>query len=95
MANEVFTTAVSCIYLPANPMGGTGYAGGKNGICVGEPSLAQGATRGFLWIPTVANAPNGVPVLTPTGYVPICFDITNHRLYVYETGAWHYFDRTA
>jgi hypothetical protein len=87
MAGERFPTAVTSVYQPVNPLGGDGNSGKQNGIACGEPSLAATATTGFLWVPTVANTPTGVPIAL-TGYCPICIDITNHLLYVYEAGAW-------
>jgi hypothetical protein len=53
---------------------------------VGTAALATTATSGFLHIPTCAGAPTGVPAGF-TGTVPIVFDTTNNKLYVYD-GAW-------
>jgi hypothetical protein len=53
---------------------------------VGTDALATTATSGFLYIPTCAGAPTGVPAGF-TGTVPIVFDTTNNKLYVYD-GAW-------
>jgi hypothetical protein len=44
-------------------------------------------TTGFLYIPSVAGAPTGVPDNTATGTVPIQYDATNNKLYVYN-GGW-------
>jgi hypothetical protein len=60
----------------------------------GTAALATTATDGFLYIPTCAGAPTGVPT-AQTGTVPIVFDTTDKRLYVYESAAWHYFAETA
>lgn len=50
-------------------------------------ALATTATVGFLEIPTCAGTPTGTP--TPdTGKVPIVYDTTNHKICVYEGGAW-------
>lgn len=41
-------------------------------------------TDGFIHIPSGAGAPTGVPT-TFTGTVPLYYDRTNHKLYVYDT----------
>lgn len=48
--------------------------------------LANAASEGFIYIPTVSGAPTGVP-RTWRGLVPLVFDITNNKLYAYTT-AW-------
>lgn len=53
---------------------------------VGTAALATTATTGFLYIPTCAGAPTGVPQAW-TGTVPIVFDTTNNKIYVYD-GSW-------
>jgi hypothetical protein len=55
-------------------------------VCQGA-ALATNATDGFLYIPTCAGTPIGVPT-TRTGTVPIVFDTTHHRLYLYDNGSW-------
>src|SRR2546427_2373496 len=49
-------------------------------------ALATTATDGFLYIPTSAGVPTGVPT-AQTGTVPIECDITGSQLYFYN-GAW-------
>lgn len=63
-------------------------------VVVGKAAIATDATDGFLYVPTCAGAPTGTPT-SYTGTVPLVFDTTNHRLYVREGGAWHYFAETA
>lgn len=53
---------------------------------VGTAALATSATKGFLYIPTCAGAPTGVPQGW-AGTVPIVFDTTNNKIYVYD-GSW-------
>jgi hypothetical protein len=52
-----------------------------------QAALATTATDGFLYIPTCAGLPTGVPTAV-TGKVPIVADTTNNKLYVYLGGAW-------
>jgi len=54
-------------------------------VCQGA-ALATDATDGFLYIPTCAGTPTGVPT-AQTGTVPLVFDTTNHKLYGYD-GSW-------
>lgn len=67
--------------------------------CVlGDGKLANNATSGFAWFPTVAGAPTGVPAVprgTPSnitlaqcGFVPCVFDTTNNKIWIYTNGAW-------
>lgn len=57
------------------------------GHALGSPTLATTSTSGFAHIPVVAGAPTGVPTLV-TGRVPMCWDSTNNKLWVYINGAW-------
>lgn len=57
------------------------------GLVVGTAALATTATDGFLYIPTCAGTPTGTPT-TQTGTVPLIFDTTNKKLYIYAGGAW-------
>lgn len=56
-------------------------------VAVAKPSLGTTATDGFLYVPTCAGTPTGVPS-TITGYAPVVVDTTNNRWYFYSTGAW-------
>jgi len=49
-------------------------------------ALATTATDGFLYIPTCAGTPTGVPT-TQTGTVAMIYDTTNNNFYIYS-GAW-------
>lgn len=50
---------------------------------------STGMTDGFFYIPSAAGAPVGVPT-TISGTVPMYYDTTNNRFYVYNSvaGAW-------
>jgi hypothetical protein len=54
---------------------------------LGTAALATTATNGFLYIPTCAGPPTGVPTVK-TGRVPIVFDTVNLKMYVRPGGAW-------
>lgn len=66
-------------------MGGTArnyFAGG-----VEVASGATGMTSGFNHIPAAAGAPTGAPS-NPSGNVPMYYDSTNNKIYVYSGGTW-------
>lgn len=56
-------------------------------VRAGAPSLATTATAGFLYVPTCAGIPTGVPTAI-TGMAPIVVNTTNNKLYFYSSGAW-------
>jgi hypothetical protein len=56
-------------------------------VAAGLASRATTATDGFLYVPTCAGTPTGVP-RTKTGFSPIVVDTTNNKLYFYSGGAW-------
>lgn len=62
---------------------------GNGSVIIGDESttLATTATAGFLYIPSCAGVPTGVPTAV-AGVVPMIYDTTNLRLYVYAGGAW-------
>ena len=55
-------------------------------LVVGSAALATTATDGFLYLPTCAGVPTGVPT-TRTGTAPIVIDTTDNKIYVYN-GGW-------
>lgn len=56
-------------------------------VVIGNQALATTATDGFLYIPTCAGTPTGVPT-SFSGRVPIVYDTTNNKIAVYSGGAW-------
>ena len=51
-------------------------------------ALLTTATSGFPFIPTCAGTPTGVPGSIPTGTVPMVFDTTGVKLWIYTGGTW-------
>jgi len=56
-------------------------------VVVGAVALATTATDGFLYVPTCAGTPTGVPT-AQTGTAPLIVNTTNNKLYFYSGGAW-------
>lgn len=55
----------------------------------GGIALATTATVGYVMITSCAGAPSGVPVGFGSGNMPIQYDTTNNKLWVYAaSGAW-------
>jgi hypothetical protein len=52
-----------------------------------QVALATNATAGFIYVPTCAGTPTGVPTAY-TGLAAAVVDTTNHKLYFYSGGAW-------
>jgi hypothetical protein len=64
-------------------------AGGARNYFAGGLEVVSGTTgmtTGFTHVPSAAGAPTGAPT-NPTGNVPLYYDTTNNKLYVYN-GAW-------
>lgn len=59
---------------------------GNGSVVAGGGAIATTATDGFLYVPTCAGTPTGVPT-AKTGYAPIVINTTNNKLYFYS-GAW-------
>lgn len=55
-------------------------------VAVGNAALATSATDGFLYIPTCAGTPTGVPT-TITGRIAMIYDTTNDQFWFYR-GGW-------
>jgi hypothetical protein len=56
-------------------------------VRVGAGTVTTSATDGFLYIPTCAGTPTGVPTAV-TGYAPLVVNTTNNKLYFYSGGSW-------
>lgn len=61
-----------------------GIDGAGNVVC-NNAGISTSATDGFLYIATCAGTPTGVPT-SYVGRVPMVFDITNNKLYIYHNG---------
>jgi hypothetical protein len=84
---------VNGIYLPAaNTLGwatnstARGKIDANGNFIFGTAALATNAANGYIYIPTCAGTPTGTPTAV-TGMVPLVYDTTNHKLYVYD-GGW-------
>lgn len=53
----------------------------------GSAALSTSATSGFIYVPSSAGTPTGVPVAN-TGTVPIEYDTTNSKLCAFRSAAW-------
>lgn len=60
---------------------------GNGSVTVGDNNLTTTSTNGFLYVPTCAGTPTGVPT-AKTGYAPIVINTTNNKLFFYSGGAW-------
>jgi hypothetical protein len=78
---STWSTSTALIH---NEGAGTGADGS---IAFNDAALATDTTKGFIMIPSCAGAPTGTPADIPTGQIPIVFDSTNNKLYVYD-GGW-------
>jgi hypothetical protein len=56
-----------------------------NSGVIGQGLLANNATVGFGFLPTMAGPPTGTP-LSVSGSVACVYDLTNHKLWIYDTG---------
>jgi hypothetical protein len=50
-------------------------------------ALSTSATDGFLYVPTCAGTPTGIPT-AQTGLAPIVVNTTNNKLYFFSGGSW-------
>lgn len=55
-------------------------------VVVGNAALATNATTGFLYVPSCPGVPTNTPA-THTGTIPLAYDSTDNKLYVYN-GGW-------
>jgi hypothetical protein len=96
MAGDRFTflaaggnTRFECgdIYYGRDPTNGSSRIQGTKGVVCGSlAAVATNATDGFLYIPTCAGTPTGVPTAY-AGKVAMIFDTTANKLWIYD-GGW-------
>jgi len=55
-------------------------------VSIGTAAITTTATDGFLYIPTCAGTPTGVPT-TKIGLAPMVYDSTNNKFWMYD-GSW-------
>jgi hypothetical protein len=88
--NNGFTITATDSLLGIRDGGPTGTlrarVDGSGNVVIGNAALATTATDGFLYVPTMAGTPTGTPT-SYSGMVPLVFDTTNNKLYVYS-GPW-------
>ena len=81
------TASAPVLYL--NSGGVTGISCYPSGsVVVGNYApIATNATAGFLYIPTCAGVPTGVPT-TSSGAAPLVIDSTNSKMYFHNGTSW-------
>ena len=85
VAKMVFGVTATAITIAS---GGTISSAG-NFTIGGGAALATTATLGYVMIGSCAGQPTGVPVGFGVGNMPIQYDTTNNKLWVYAaSGAW-------
>lgn len=72
--------SVAHVYISA------GHSTKPASLVVGKAVLANAATDGFLYVPTVAGTPTGVPTAR-IGTTATVYDTTANKLWIYN-GAW-------
>jgi hypothetical protein len=60
------------------------YDGGD--VTIGTGNVPTNAQQGWIYICSNTGTPTGTPSGGRTGYVPLYYDRTNNRLYVYNSG---------
>lgn len=57
-------------------------------VIIGSGTTTTSKTADFVYFPTTAGTPTGVPSNTYSGSIPMVLDSTNNILYAYVSGAW-------
>lgn len=52
-----------------------------------SPQIATASTSGFVYIPNMNGTPTGVPAQGSSTYIPMVFDTSANRLWIYN-GSW-------
>lgn len=86
IANYVMQTALATGVVLAS---GAVISSAGNYTLGAGAALATTATVGYVMITSCAGAPTGVPVGFGVGNMPIQYDTTNNKLWIYAaSGAW-------
>jgi parallel beta-helix repeat protein len=65
-----------------------GYITGSGDWALGLGGLATNATGPFVYMPSMAGTPTGVPATSISGMVPFVFDVLASKIWVYTAGSW-------
>lgn len=60
----------------------------QGGFVVGSAALALNATDGFIYVPSCAGVPTGVPTAQGAATIPLVYDTVNLKLMARTGGAW-------
>ena len=61
---------------------------GNNNLFTGVNNLSTSSANGFVYIPSIAGTPTGVPTAN-SGRTPVVWDATNNKLWIYSAGTWN------
>lgn len=78
---------INCTITRSWGLGVNGNTLVNGNMVINSGAIATNATNGFLYIPSCAGTPTGVPT-SYSGGIPLVFDSTNKKLYVYSGGSW-------
>ena len=84
MAQLGYTTGITGIRYPADP---TSIL--KSGIVLGEPSLPDTASKGFIYLPIIEGRPSAKP-LPVEGFAAIAVNRKDGEICVFYDDEWHF-----
>ncbi len=87
-ANKTGTGVAQDLLLSNSGLRGVAVTSGVANVVIGgTAALSTSATDRFLYLPTCAGTPTGVPTAI-ANKAPLVVDSTNNKLYLYTGGAW-------